>query len=93
MYCYLHAPFSLCCAGGSDVSASGIDYGNSPVVVTFTAGETFSSFASIPIKDDGPLPAEGDEQFRATFELPSGDNIGKGVPSEAVITITERKYY
>ena len=78
------------------MSASGVDYGNIPVIVTFAAGDTFSSFASIPIKDDGSLPTEGDEQFRATFEVPAGGNIRKGDPSEAVITITEeapRKYY
>ena len=66
------------------------------MVVTFTAGATFSSFASIPIKDDGSFPMEGDEQFKATFEIPSGDNIQKGEPSEAVITIIEemlRKFY
>ena len=66
----------------------GIDYGNSPVVVTFAAGETVTSKARIPIKDDGP--GDHNEQFRATFELPSGyTNIQKGTPSVAVVTILE----
>ena len=78
------------------MSASGVDYGNNSVVVTFLANDTFSSIASIPIKDDGSLPTEGDEQFKATFEVPPGGSIRKGDPSEAVITITEEmpcKYY
>ena len=86
----------LLCSGGADVNASGIDYGNNPVVVTFSAGNAFSSFASIPIKDDGSIPTETDEHFKATFEVPPGGSIGKGDPSEAVITIRgemPRKYY
>ena len=77
-------------AGGANVALAGIDYGNSPVVVTFAAGETVSSKARIPIKDDGP--GDHNEQFRATFELPSGyTNIQKGTPSEAVVTILEEE--
>ena len=67
------------------MSASGVDYGNSPVVVTFSAGDTFSSFASIPMKDDGSLPTEGNEYFIATSDVPSGGNIRKGNPSVIVI--------
>ena len=75
-------------AGGANVALAGIDYGNSPVVVMFAAGETVSSKARIPIKDDGP--GDHNEQFRATFELPSGyTNIQKGTPSEAVVAILE----
>lgn len=70
------------------MTVEGIDYGNSPVVVTFAAGQTVSTNASIPIKHDGP--GDPNEQFRATFELPSGYSIvRKGTLSEAVITILE----
>ena len=56
--------------GGSDVEDSGIDYRNSPVMVTFEAGSNFSSYASIPIASDNIH--ESDERFKATFELPDG---------------------
>ena len=66
----------------------GVDYGNSPVTVTFAAGQTVSTPVSIPIKDDQIF--EPSEQLRATFELPSGFvNLQKGSPSEAVVTIQE----
>lgn len=79
----------LCHSGGADISAAGVDYGNSPVVVTFTAGESFSSNATIPIVDDGP-GGERTEQFRASFELPRGyPGLQRGTPSEAVISIVE----
>ena len=79
----------LCCSGGADISAAGVDYGNSPVVVTFSAGQSVSSNASIPIADDGP-GGEGTEQFRASFELPTGfSGLQRGTPSEAVISIDE----
>ena len=73
------------------MSASGVDYGNSTVFVTFSAGNNFSSFASIPIKDDASLPTEGNEYFLAAFDTPSEGNIRKGNPYEAVIAITEEK--
>lgn len=83
------AHLSLCCSGGADISADGVDYGNSQVVVTFTAGSSVSSNASIPIVDDGP-GREGTEQFRASFEIPPGyPNLQRGTPSEAVIGIVE----
>ena len=57
-------------------------------MVTFPAGSRFSSYASIPIAND--RVEEGDEQFRATFELPGGyRNLNKGDPEEAVITIED----
>ena len=73
------------------MSASGVDYGNNSVIVTFTAGDIFSSFASIPIKDDGSHPTEGNEFFFAAFDAPSGGNIRKGNPYKALIVITEEK--
>ena len=79
----------LCCLGGADVSVDGVDYGNSQVVVTFTAGSTVSSNAIIPIAEDGP-GGEGTEQFRASFEIPAGyPTLQRGTPSEAVIDIVE----
>ena len=66
--------------------SGGVDYENDSVVVTFEAGSRFSTNASIPIIPDS-VP-EGDEQFRATFELPGGyRDLTKGDPEEAVITI------
>ena len=80
--------------GGPNISESGIDYGNSTVVVIFKAGERFSSNASIPIAsddDDGENDDDkGDKEFKATFELPGGyRNLTKGDPKEAVITIKD----
>ena len=47
-----------------------------------------SSCASIPIDPDDDV--EGDEQFKATFELPGGyRDLTKGDPEEAVITIKD----
>ena len=58
-------------------------------MVTFLAGDIYSSFVTINIKDDGPLPTEGgDEQFKVMFEVPPGVGIGKGKPYKA-ITIEE----
>ena len=58
-------------------------------MVTFPAGSRFSSYASIPIANDS-VQDEGDERFRATFELPGGyRNLNKGDPEEANITIED----
>ena len=77
------------CSGGADISAAGVDYGDNTVVVTFTAGESVSSNATIPIADDGP-GGEGTEQFRASFELPTEyPGLQSGTPSEAVVSIVE----
>ena len=74
--------------GGPNVSVPGIDYGNSTVVVTFRTGFSLSSYASIPIVPDDDV--EGNEQFKATFELPGGyRNLTKGEPKEVVITIKD----
>ena len=86
MHCilYIHHPD----VGEPDIAVDGVDYGNSPVTVTFAAGQTVSTPVSIPIKDDQIF--EPSEQLRATFELPSGFvNLQKGSPSEAVVTIQE----
>ena len=57
-------------------------------MVTFPAGSRFSSYASIPIASNEPN--EGDEQFKAKFELPGGyRNLTKGDPEEANITIED----
>lgn len=66
----------------------GVDYGNSPITVTFAAGQTVSTPVSIPVKDDQIF--EPSEQIRATFAFPSGfNNLQKGSPSETVVTIQE----
>ena len=58
-------------------------------MVTFPAGSRFSSYASIPITNDR-VPDEGDEHFKATFEIPGGyRNLNKGEPEEANITIED----
>ena len=74
--------------GGSDVEDSGIDYRNTPVVVTFEAGSNFSSYASIPIALDNIH--EPDERFKATFELPAGyRNLNRTNPKEVEIIIED----
>ena len=61
---------------------------NNTAVITFKAGERFSTYASIPIAPDDE--DEGDKQFKAIFELPGGyRNLNKGDPEEAVITIKD----
>ena len=67
----------------------GIDYRNTPVVVTFEAGSKFSSYASILIASDD-IP-ELDETFKATFELPDGyRNLNKTDPKDVEITIEDK---
>ena len=84
----LTVPYIQTLIGGPDIAVDGVDYGNSPVTVTFAAGQTVSTPVSIPIKDDQIF--EPQEQFRATFELPSGFvNLQKGNQSKAVVTIQE----
>ena len=74
--------------GGPNISASGIDYGNGTTVVTFIPRFNLSTYASIPIAPDDIV--EGDEQFKATFEVPDGyRNLNKGEPEEAIITIKD----
>ena len=74
--------------GGSDVKDEGIDYRNTPVVVTFEAGSNFSNYASIPIALDNIQ--ESDEIFKATFELPDGyRNLNKTDPVDVNITIED----
>ena len=76
--------------GGSSLSTLGVDYISDSVTVTFLAGQRFSTLASIPIRDDGIF--EGSENFIATFDLPTDrDNIQKGSPSEANVSIIECK--
>ena len=73
----------------SSFQPGGVDYGSGSIVVTFEAGSRFSTNASIPIISDS-IPNEGDEQFKATFELPGGyRNLNKGDPDEADITIED----
>ena len=82
---------SLTCiilVGGPNLTEIEVDYENTAVMVTFAAGQTVSSPVSISIKGD--QIREPSEQFRATYELPSGfKNLQKGNPSEAIITIQE----
>ena len=76
--------------GGSSLSTLGVDYISDSVTVTFLAGQRFSTFASIPIKDDGIF--ERSENFIAAFDLPTDrDNIQKGSPSEANVSIIEEQ--
>ena len=82
------SPTCIILVGGPDFTEIEVDYENTAVMVTFAAGQTVSSPVSISIKDD--QIREPSEQFRATYELPSGfKNLQKGNPSEAIITIQE----
>ena len=70
----------------------GIDYRNTPVVVTFEAGSKFSSYASIPIASDNIK--ESDEIFKATFVLPDGyRNLDKADPKDVEIIIHDQGLY
>ena len=74
--------------GGPDITVDEVDYGNSPVKVTFAARQPISTPVSIPIKDDQIF--EPSEQLRATFELPLAFmHLQKGNQSEAVVIIQE----